>query len=123
MQRSCRCQLPRNQLNLCPRAPEESPGFGTVLGRTFWVSFVVTAVCLVLGYPIAHLLASLPARRGNVLMILVLLPFWTSVLVRTTAWLVLLQRDHYVIQQPDGTYRFRFPLIQRSWRLQRGLLP
>ena len=77
-------------------APADQAIFMTVFGRTFWVSFVVTAVCLVLGYPIAHLLASLPARRGNVLMILVLLPFWTSVLVRTTAWLVLLQREGVV---------------------------
>jgi putative spermidine/putrescine transport system permease protein len=68
----------------------------TVFGRTFLVSLVVTVVCLLLGYPIAHLLASLPTRRGNVLMILVLLPFWTSVLVRTTAWLVLLQREGVV---------------------------
>jgi putative spermidine/putrescine transport system permease protein len=70
--------------------------FVGVLARTFWVSVVVTSMCLVLGYPIAHLLASLPAGRGNLLMILVLLPFWTSVLVRTTAWLVLLQREGLV---------------------------
>ena len=76
--------------------PPDQAVFVTVFGRTFWMSLVVTAVCLVLGYPIAHLLASLPARRGNVLMILVLLPFWTSVLVRTTAWLVLLQREGVV---------------------------
>jgi putative spermidine/putrescine transport system permease protein len=68
----------------------------TVLARTLWVSLVVTAICLVLGYPVAHLLASLPVRQGNLLMILVLLPFWTSLLVRTTAWLVLLQREGLV---------------------------
>jgi putative spermidine/putrescine transport system permease protein len=77
-------------------APPDQVVFVTVFGRTFWVSLVVTAACLLLGYPIAHLLASLPPRRGNVLMILVLLPFWTSVLVRTTAWLVLLQREGVV---------------------------
>ena len=77
-------------------APPDQAVFVTVFARTFWVSLVVTASCLLLGYPIAHLLASLPPRRGNVLMILVLLPFWTSVLVRTTAWLVLLQREGVV---------------------------
>jgi putative spermidine/putrescine transport system permease protein len=77
-------------------APPDQAVFVTVFARTFWVSLVVTAACLLLGYPIAHLLASLPPRRGNVLMILVLLPFWTSVLVRTTAWLVLLQREGVV---------------------------
>jgi putative spermidine/putrescine transport system permease protein len=76
--------------------PPDQAVFVTVFGRTFLVSLVVTVVCLLLGYPIAHLLASLPTRRGNVLMILVLLPFWTSVLVRTTAWLVLLQREGVV---------------------------
>jgi len=54
---------------------------------------VVTVLCLILGYPVAYLLASLPTRTSNLLLIVVLLPFWTSVLVRTTAWVVLLQRE------------------------------
>ena len=44
-----------------------------------------------LGYPIAHLIAHSPPRRANLLLLLVLVPFWTSLLVRTTAWIVLLQ--------------------------------
>jgi putative spermidine/putrescine transport system permease protein len=56
----------------------------------------VTAWTLILGFPVAYLLASLPTRTANLLMILVLLPFWTSLLVRTTAWFVLLL-DHGVI--------------------------
>ncbi len=67
-----------------------------VIYRTFWISLVVTVVCFVLGYPLAYLLASVPTRYGNLLMILVLLPFWTSLLVRTTAWVVLLQREGVV---------------------------
>lgn len=59
--------------------------------RTLWMSIVVTVSCLILGFPIAYLLASLPLRHSNLLMILVLLPFWTSLLVRTTSWIVLLQ--------------------------------
>ena len=59
--------------------------------RTFGMGAVITAICLLLGYPVAHLLAVLPVRRSNLLMILVLLPFWTSLLVRTTSWIVLLQ--------------------------------
>ena len=66
------------------------------LGRTFWVALQVTALCLVLGYPVAFLLASLSRRRANALLILVLLPFWTSILVRTTAWIVLLQTEGVV---------------------------
>jgi putative spermidine/putrescine transport system permease protein len=61
--------------------------------RTMFLSIVITGSCLLLGYPIAYLLASLPARSSNLLMILVLLPFWTSLLVRTSAWKVLLQQQ------------------------------
>lgn len=62
-----------------------------IFARTFWMSLVITAICLVLAYPLAYLLASLPARQSNLLMIMVLLPFWTSILVRVAAWIVLLQ--------------------------------
>lgn len=61
--------------------------------RTLWISFLVTVFTLLLGYPIAYLLASLPTSTSNLLMILVLVPFWTSLLVRTTAWVVLLQTN------------------------------
>ena len=62
-----------------------------IFARTFWMSLVITAICLVLAYPLAYLLANLPTRQGNLLMILVLLPLWTSILVRVAAWIVLLQ--------------------------------
>ena len=61
--------------------------------RTMFLSAVIAALCLLLGFPIAHLLATLPLRYSNLLMILVLLPFWTSLLVRTTSWMVLLQSE------------------------------
>ncbi len=59
--------------------------------RTFAMGALITLICLILGYPVAHLLATLPVRQSNLLIILVLLPFWTSLLVRTTSWIVLLQ--------------------------------
>jgi putative spermidine/putrescine transport system permease protein len=59
--------------------------------KTFALSALITLICLVLAFPVAHLLATLPMARANLLMILVLLPFWTSLLVRTTSWIVLLQ--------------------------------
>jgi len=62
-----------------------------LFGRTLWMSLIVTVASLLLGFPIAYMLASLPLRYSNLLMILVLLPFWTSLLVRTTSWIVLLQ--------------------------------
>jgi putative spermidine/putrescine transport system permease protein len=61
--------------------------------RTLWMSLSITFSCLLLGYPVAWLLANLRASTSNVLMILVLLPFWTSLLVRTSAWKVLLQQQ------------------------------
>ena len=66
-------------------------GLDSVWARTFWISALVTIFCVLLGYPVAYLLANLPLRTSNLLMILVLLPFWTSLLVRTTAWIVVLQ--------------------------------
>lgn len=61
--------------------------------RTLWVSLLITALCVLLAYPIAYLMAILPTKTSNLLMILVLLPFWTSLLVRTSSWIVLLQTE------------------------------
>ena len=69
-----------------------------VLKRTFGMSAVVTFFCLLLGFPLAYMMATQPARVANVLMIFVLLPFWTSILVRVAAWLVLLQSEGLVNQ-------------------------
>jgi putative spermidine/putrescine transport system permease protein len=70
----------------------EQPSYYKTLMTTFKVSVIVTIVCLALGYPLAYLLSQLPRRAAGILMISVILPFWTSVLVRTYAWLVILQR-------------------------------
>ena len=61
--------------------------------RTLWMSMLITFGCLVLAYPISYLLSVLPTAKSNLLIILVLLPFWTSLLVRTTAWIALLQQE------------------------------
>ena len=63
-----------------------------VFSTTFQVSVLTTLICIVLGYPLAYFLASLPSRIAGIFMLTVLLPFWTSLLVRTYAWLVLLQK-------------------------------
>ncbi len=65
--------------------------YGKLFMRTFAISLVITLICVVLAYPISYLLATLPLRYSNLLMIFVLLPFWTSLLVRTTAWIAMLQ--------------------------------
>jgi putative spermidine/putrescine transport system permease protein len=61
--------------------------------RTIWMSIVVTALCLLIGYPVAFTLSTLPPRWARIGIGLVLIPFWISILVRTTAWLILLQRE------------------------------
>ncbi|UVK35834.1 ABC transporter permease (plasmid) [Mesorhizobium sp. AR10] len=77
-------------------SPQENAIFRGIFLRTIAISIGVTAATLLLGFPLAYLLATLPPRTSNLLMIIVLLPFWTSVLVLTAAWVVLLQ-DHGVI--------------------------
>ena len=76
--------------------PEDKAVYLGVLWRTVEISFFVTVICLILGYPIAFLLATVPTKASNALILLLLLPFWTSLLVRTTAWLVLLQHEGLV---------------------------
>jgi len=73
--------------------PEDVRIYVDAMVRTVWIGVLVTVFCLLAGYPVAYLLATLPPRLGNLLMICVLLPFWTSLLVRTTAWIIILQRE------------------------------
>ena len=61
--------------------------------KTLKMALTITLLCALLGYPLAYYLASLPSNRANLLLVLVLLPFWTSLLVRTTAWIALLQTN------------------------------
>jgi putative spermidine/putrescine transport system permease protein len=74
------------------RAPPDKRLYIDNLLRTLWIALVVTVVCIVLGYPLAFLIATAPPRRAKLLILLVLLPFWTSLLVRTAAWVIVLQR-------------------------------
>jgi putative spermidine/putrescine transport system permease protein len=75
------------------RMPEEQRAFGGILLRTFQISLVITVLCLLLAYPLAYWLSTLSERQANMLMIVVLVPFWTSILVRVAAWIVLLQSE------------------------------
>ena len=70
--------------------------YKTIWVRTLKVSLMVTLFCLLLAYPVAYLLATLPMRTSNLLMICVLMPFWTSLLVRIVAWMIMLQQNGVV---------------------------
>ncbi|MDH2325534.1 ABC transporter permease [Cereibacter sp. SYSU M97828] len=95
------------------RVPEGRAVYLALFAKTFALSALITAICLLLGYPVAHLLATLPLAKSNLLMILVLLPFWTSLLVRTTSWMVLLQEQGVINNTlvATGITDTRLPMI------------
>ena len=70
--------------------------YARVFAETFKVSILTTLLCIIIGYPLAYFLSELPKKYASIFMLTVLLPFWTSLLVRTYAWLVLLQRKGLV---------------------------
>ena len=83
----------RNQDGSLGPQPEDQRIHITIYLRTLGVALTVTLMCILLGFPLAYLLAHLRDKTANLLLILVLLPFWTSLLVRTTAWMVVLQKE------------------------------
>jgi len=93
-------------------APQDNAIFLGVLGRTLWISLVVTVSCLLLAFPVAYHIASSSPRWRNLLLLLVLLPFWTSLLVRTSAWVVLLQDNGMI-----NSVLLRAGLIETPLRL------
>jgi putative spermidine/putrescine transport system permease protein len=116
--------------NIVSKTPDRQI-YVTLFIRTLWVSLLITLICLVLGYPIAFLMANAPTRISNLLMILVLLPFWTSLLVRTTAWIVILQREGVLNQlliwlgliQPDGRLSLIYNMAGTVIAMTQILLP
>jgi len=75
------------------KRPENRQIYVNLFGRTLALSVAITFMTFLLGFPIAYYLSILPMRYANLLMIAVLLPFWTSLLVRTSSWIVLLQQQ------------------------------
>ena len=86
----------QNEEGSIVQVPEDRRIYKILWVRTLEIAFVVTLFCFILAYPIAHLLATLPMKYSNLLMICVLLPFWTSLLVRTASWMILLQQQGLV---------------------------
>jgi putative spermidine/putrescine transport system permease protein len=88
----------QNPAGRIERVPDSQAVFLDILGRTLWIAGLVTVATLVLGFPTAYVISLAPARIAGFLLLLVLLPLWTSLLVRTTAWVVLLQTDGVINQ-------------------------
>jgi putative spermidine/putrescine transport system permease protein len=93
--------------------PPEQGVMRTIFLRTFWIAAIVTLACIFLGYPVAYLLATAPPGWASLMMLAVLLPFWTSLLVRTSAWVVLLQTNGIVNKalQTLGVIAAPLPLV------------
>jgi putative spermidine/putrescine transport system permease protein len=102
--------LRRDVQGAIERVEPERRVFGRILLRTFEISAIVTVWALLLGYPLAYWLSTLTARQANVLMIVVLVPFWTSILVRVAAWIVLLQSEGLVNHALIGLHVIQQPL-------------
>lgn len=88
--------------------------FRTVLLRTFTTAGVVCLVCLVLGYPYAYLMTVVGRRWRDIMLVVVLVPFWTSLMVRTFSWLVLLQDTGVINDALAGIGVGRLPLIRNT---------
>lgn len=102
--------LRRDAKGAVERVDPEQRAFGRILVRTFQISLIVTLWCLLLAYPLAYWLTTLSVRQANVLMILVLVPFWTSILVRVAAWIVLLQSEGLVNHALQNLHLINQPL-------------
>lgn len=89
------------------------PLYLVVLWRTFAIGFIVTILAFVLGYPVAYAMARVQGRRAMLVAACVLIPLWTSVLVRSYAWIVLLQRNGIVntTLQATGLTETPLPLL------------
>ncbi|KVM89938.1 ABC transporter permease [Burkholderia stagnalis] len=95
--------------NLVQADPDQSI-YLAIFGRTLVIGVAVTLFALLLGYPLAYWISTLSERRANLVMILVLIPFWTSVLVRVAAWIVLLQSEGLVNKALIGSGLIAQPL-------------
>lgn len=102
-----------------------------LLFRTLGVSLAITIICLILGYPVAYLIANASPARSNLLLLLVLVPFWTSLLVRTTSWIVLLQNQGVVndllvavgVISEDGRLALVYNMVGTLVAMTQVLLP
>lgn len=101
--------LRRDATGAIHELPPEGRIFRTVFVRTFWIAGLTTLIALVLAFPLAALIAHLPARAAGLMMIAVLLPLWTGLMVRTAAWMALLAREGVINGALVGSGLFSEP--------------
>jgi spermidine/putrescine transport system permease protein len=93
------------------------PLFVRVLWGSLQTAFIATAAALLIGYPAAYFIATRPARWRLPLLVLIILPFWTNLLIRTYAWIVLLNREGLVNRTLTGVGLIDEPLTLLNTRL------
>ena len=116
--------------NIVPQPPDLRI-YVPLLLRTLGVGLVITLACLILGYPVAYLIANASPAKSNLLLLLVLVPFWTSLLARTTSWIVLLQNQGIVndllvtfgIVSEDGRIALVYNMVGTLVAMTQILLP
>lgn len=74
------------------------PGYLPIFGRSFWLAFLSTVVCLALGYPMAYLMSRLSTSKQSLCMMLIMLPMWINFLLRTYAWMSILENNGFINQ-------------------------
>jgi putative spermidine/putrescine transport system permease protein len=116
--------LRRDATGAIHQAPEDTRVFRAVLLRSLWISLLVTAVCLALGWPLAWLIATARGLPATLLLAAVMLPFWISLVVRTAAWMVLLQREGVVnaALQASGIIEAPLPLLMNRFAVVLGMV-
>ncbi|QCJ00798.1 ABC transporter permease [Agrobacterium larrymoorei] len=105
--------LGRNSAGDIEHLPADQSVNGVILARTFWIAALVTLACVLIGFPYALIAASLEGWKRDLMLGAVLLPLWTSLLVRTAAWFILLQEQGLINEmlQWIGLINAPLPLI------------
>ena len=98
------------------------PVFLSVLGRSLYIALVTTVICILLGYPIAYVIAQLPERNNTLMVLLITMPTWVNMLVRTYAWMGILQ-DNGVLNRLLGVFGIGpAPVIHTSFAVILGMV-
>ncbi len=100
------------------------PLYGKILWVSVWLAALTTVMCLIVGYPFAYIISRSPRRYRNLLLLLIIVPFWTNSLIRTYAWIVLLRTEGVIntFLQQIGLIREPLPLLYNEWAVLVGLV-
>ena len=100
------------------------PLYLRIFWRSLWLAVVTTGICLVMGFPLAYVIARAPRRWQGVLLFLVIIPFWTNFLVRTYAWMFILRTEGLLNQAllSVGLIHEPLNLLFTDWAVLIGLV-